>query len=46
MTILRAWYVNAGAEPDLGKVMFLRAVGVECVQAKDFDGICGKTTWA
>jgi len=41
-----AWYIHAGEERDLGKLLFLKAVGVRCVEAKDHGEIYGLSTWA
>jgi len=41
----QAWYVHTPAERGSGKLYFLRAIGIEPVEAADFDEIYGASTW-
>lgn len=40
-----AWYVHPGIEEDLGKLMFLKAVGVSTLPVADYEEIYGQETW-
>jgi hypothetical protein len=41
-----AWYVHCNSEKNEGKLYFLRAVGIDIVEAPCFDDIYGEQTWA
>jgi hypothetical protein len=42
----RAWYVHTPQERGSGKLYFLNAIGIEPVEAQNFDAIYGAPTWA
>lgn len=41
-----AWYVHTAGDPDGGKHLFLKAVGVELIAVASYDEIYGEPTWA
>lgn len=40
-----AWFVHTTNERDIGKLYFLKAVGVEAFPVADYDAIYGESTW-
>jgi hypothetical protein len=40
-----AWFVHTANERDIGKLYFLKAVGVEAFAVPDYDAIYGENTW-